>query len=373
MNAVDTAVPAATGGGRRWPLWVALLALVALALLIALSGGLRALLADAWRELWAIPLPALGLIVALKVGQALLSSLSWYNALRTAWPRSGLAYRFVVGVDQGQDVVNTVLPARAGTWTMLGVIRLAIPEARVPTLVAVWGVHNLAFLLFAAATSALVVAGVPGREEGGDGLLARLGSLATDHPLAATAVAAAIAIALLVTARRGHGALTRFWNQLRAGFTILRSPGRYLRLLFLPALASYVLRCAAYVVLLSAFDIPVTVWTVALALGSHALAGAVRVTPGGLGTTQAVDVVALQAYAPPEVVTAYSLAEIALNAVVSLAVAVGALVSLGGWHGSRRMVGHLRRGNFAAGMRALGVRGRSLRPRTLPRWRARRR
>jgi len=107
----------------------------------------------------------------------------------------------------------------------------------------------------------------------------------------------------------------------------------------------------------------VTVETVALALGSHALAGAVRVTPGGPGTTQVADVVALGAYAPAEVVTAWSLAEIALNALVSLAVSVVALFSLAGLRGSRLLLAHLRRGELAAGLRAVGARRPALRAR----------
>ena len=92
--------------------------------------------------------------------------------------------------------------------------------------------------------------------------------------------------------------------------------------------------------LLAAFDIPVSVWTLALALGSHALAGAVRVTPAGLGTTQAIDVIALRDYAPPEIVTAYSLAGLAISAVVSFSLAIIALFSAYGWHGTLRIFRH---------------------------------
>jgi hypothetical protein len=169
-------------------------------------------------------------------------------------------------------------------------------------------------------------------------------------------VAALLGGAVAVVAIRKRVRLAELRRNLAAGFAILRSPARYGLLLFLPALGSYALRCAAYAVLLDAYGIPVTVWTVALALGSHALAGAVRLTPGGLGTTQVADVVALSAYASADVVTAYSLAELALNGLVSALVSVVALGSLIGWRGSRRLLGHLRRGELSAGLRAVGAR-----------------
>ena len=113
----------------------------------------------------------------------------------------------------------------------------------------------------------------------------------------------------------------------------------------LPSIASWLFSCAAYAVLLRAFDIPLTIWSLALALGSNALGGAVRVTPGGLGPSQALDVIALRDYASAEVVTAYSLSEIAISAIVSICLALGAMLSIGGWHGTRRVLRHLRRGN----------------------------
>jgi hypothetical protein len=359
MNAANAAAPAASR--RPWAVWAGVLCLVAFVALVGFHPGLRALAGRSWREVWSMPPAALALVVALKVGQALLSSLSWRNALHAAWPQSRLPYRFVLGVDQGQDVANTVLPGRAGTWAMLGVVRSAIHGARTSTLLAAWGVHNLAFILFALAASTLVAIGVPGRARETGGLAHRLADFGTDRPLLAGAAVVLLVVVLGVVAVRGRARLAELRQRVAAGVAILRSPGRYGLLLFLPALGAYGLRCAAYAVLLDAYGIPVTVWTVALALGSHALAGAVRLTPGGLGTTQVADVVALGAYAAPDVVTAYSLAEIALNAMVSAVVAVTALASLAGWHGSRQLLGHLRRGQLSTGLHALGARQRARR------------
>lgn len=360
MNADAATQPTATPR-RSWAAWLGALCVLALLLLVVFLPSLRDLVARSLREVWSMPPGSLALIVALKIGQALLSSLSWYNALTSAWPRSRLAYRFVVGVDQGQDVVNTVLPGRAGTWAMLGIVRGAIPGARTSTLLAAWGVHNLAFMLFAVAVSALAAAGGVSQAGGREGIGARVSGVVTDRPILTAAVAMLLVGAIAVIAVRSRARLAALRQHLAAGMAILRSPSRYALLLFLPALGSYVLRAVACVVLLDAYDIPVTIWTVALALGSNALAGAVRVTPGGLGTTQVADVVALSPYAAPEVITAFSLAELALTGLVSALVSAVALGSLIGWRGSRLLLRHVRRGELSAGLHAVGARQRRLR------------
>lgn len=366
MTTTDLAV--ATAGSsprRRWLTWVAVALLGAMVAAVALLPALRSLAADTVREMLAIPPGYLALIVALKIGQSLFSSLAWRNALLAAWPNAPLAFRFVLGVEQGQVAINTIAPARAGTWAMLGIYGLSIPGARAPKLLTVWFVQNLAFAFFAAVTYVVVAVGLPSQATEGEGPVDRVTGFAADQPLAATGIAVAIVAIGVVMAIFARRKIDQIRQQVREGLAILHPPVRYVRLLFVPSLVSYGFNCAAYVALLAAFEIPVTIWTLALALGSNALAGAVRVTPGGLGTTQALDVIALRAYAPAEVVTAYSLSELAITTVTSSTLAVAALLSVGGWHGTRRLLFHRRQ--FAAGLHTLGERQRALRARVLPR------
>jgi hypothetical protein len=270
----------------------------------------------------------------------------------------------VLGVEQGQNAVNTVLPARAGTWAMLGIFAYAIGNVRPAKLVAVWGVQSLAYGMFAAVSYAIIAIGIPNQVNGKDGPVDRVREFVSERPAIAGAIVAVLAIAAgigLVLARRRLSAARQ---QAMEGLAIVRPPARYLRLLFLPSCVSYAFGVASYVVLLHAFDIPVTVFTVALALGSNALGGAVRITPGGLGTSQALDVIALTAYAPTEVVTAYSLSEIAITAVVSTVISILALVTSTGLRGTSNLIGELRRGEFGTGLHALNARQRALRQRT---------
>jgi hypothetical protein len=338
--------------------------LAALVAIVILSPALRALAASTWREMLSIPPGLLALIFLLKTGQALYSGLVWRNALLCAWPHRPLSYGFVLGVEQGQIAVNTVMPARAGTWAMLGIFAFAIGNVRPVKLVAVWGVQGFAYGVFAAINYAIIAIGIPNQAGGDDGPLARVRRFTVDRPGPAVAVVIVLAVAAaagLVLARRR---LPSARQQAIEGLAIVRPPTRYLRLLFLPSCVSYAFGVASYVVLLHAFDIPVTVFTVALALGSNALGGAVRITPGGLGTSQALDVIALTAYAPTDVVTAYSLSEIAITAVVSIVVSIVALVASTGLRGTRNLIGELRRGELGAGLHALNARQRDLRQRT---------
>ena len=68
----------------------------------------------------------------------------------------------------------------------------------------------------------------------------------------------------------------------------------------------------------------------------------VRLTPGGIGPSQALDVIALSAYAEPEVVTAFSLASLAASAIVSGSLAIIGLLSARRWSkiGERRHARH---------------------------------
>jgi uncharacterized membrane protein YbhN (UPF0104 family) len=250
---------------------------------------------------------------------------------------------------------------------MLGLFGLAIPGARAPKLLAVWGAQSVAFGLFAGINYAVVAVGLPGRSQDQDGPVERISRVATAQPVLTAAIAAAVILAMGAAAFRSRHRIGQVKAQIREGLAILSPPARYIRLLFIPSLVSYGFSCASYVVLLTAFGIPVTIWTLALALGSNALAGAVRITPGGLGTTQALDVIALRNYAAPDVVTAYSLSELAITAVVSVTISVVALLLATGSQGARAFLLHLRHGEFATGVRALGARQRALRNRALRR------
>jgi uncharacterized membrane protein YbhN (UPF0104 family) len=221
---------------------------------------------------------------------------------------------------------------------MLSVFMLSIPGARAPKMLAVWAVQSLAFGLFAAINYTIVAIGLPNRSQESGGLTDRISGFVSDRPLASAGIATVLVVLIVLVTVKGRRSLQETRRQVREGLAILGTPSRYVRLIFLPSLGSYLCRCASHITMLAAFGIPISIWTVSLALSAQSVAGAVRITPGGIGTTQAIDVIALRDYAPPEVVTAYSLAGLAISAVVSFSLAIIALFSAYGWHGTLHIV-----------------------------------
>lgn len=323
---------------RRWIGYGSFALLAVVIAIVAIDPATRRLLADAWRRMMDISPGLLALIVLFKIGQAFFSALTWRNILAAAYPDQPLSLSFVLGVDQGQDAVNMVSPVRAGTWAMLGLFGLTIRGAQAATLLAVWGVQTIAYAVFAFVNYVMLAFWLPGSVEGRGDFTERIRTFGADRPWISTLIAIAVVLAALFLAVRLRRRLAELKNQVLLGAAILGTPQRYLLLVFLPSALSVLCRCGTYAVLLTAFEIPVTFWTVALATGAHALAGAVRVTPGGVGTTQAIDVIALRSYAPAENVTAFSLSEAAITAIVSFVLSLIALVTALGFSGTLSLV-----------------------------------
>jgi hypothetical protein len=338
--------------------WVTVFSLSVVIALVVVRPELRALAQSTGREMIHIPPAYLALIVAIKVTQAFFSALIWRNALLSAWPDADLSYRFVLGVDQGQDALNTVAPARAGTWAMLGILGLSIPGASAPKLVAVWGMQSIAFSIFAVVNYLILGIGLPQHNQEGGGKVARVTGFMSSQPWMAAAIGAGALALLIIGATIGRRRVLQIRQQMLDGLAILGTPSRYIRLIFLPSLASYLLRTASNIVMMAAFGIPITLWTLSLVLGSRALAGAVRVTPGGLGTTQAMDVVVLGDYASADVITAYSLSDFAISAILSFAVAIPALLSVNGWNGTKSLLRY--RDQLSEGVHTLAEHERTL-------------
>jgi uncharacterized membrane protein YbhN (UPF0104 family) len=131
--------------------------------------------------------------------------------------------------------------------------------------------------------------------------------------------------AIWFLAKKFHPRVMKLREQFVAGIAIVGSPTRYARFIFLPVLISYACRYGMTITIMSAFGIPITPSTVALALASHQIAGAIRFTPGGFGTTQAIDVVTLHAFASSSTIAAYSLTQGVLMTSLTL---VSGLVAL---------------------------------------------
>jgi hypothetical protein len=82
----------------------------------------------------------------------------------------------------------------------------------------------------------------------------------------------------------------------------------------------------------------VTLRTILLVIAAGSLAGLVQFTPGGIGTRQALDCVALEGYADCDAVTAYSLSQQAVSTAWNLVLGGVGLLWAFGWSDARDLV-----------------------------------
>jgi hypothetical protein len=99
------------------------------------------------------------------------------------------------------------------------------------------------------------------------------GGFFASHPVLIPAVVVAVIVILIVLWPRLKPWLREQWRKGKQGLAIFSAWRRYAREVALPSAASYGCRIGVNVVFMAAFDIPVTVYTVALVASSHMLSG----------------------------------------------------------------------------------------------------
>lgn len=265
---------------------------------------------------------------------------AWQTILRATYPDAQISYKFVLGAYGGGLALNAVSPAKLGTWAMIGLFRLYIPGSRVATLLAAMVVQGLAFTAFAIIIWIILLFDHP--DALGDQLDFR--AAATNfiggHWVLALIVAVSLALLIVAFARAFSAKIKGLWQQLLLGGVIFKQPKRYFSGVFLPELGSFMMRWAGFACFLAAFGIPVTLTTVFRIVGSHALAGIVALTPGGVGTTQALDVIALRGYANADTATAFSLSQDAVTLGFSVVFGAVVMILAFGWSETRDLVRH---------------------------------
>ena len=120
-------------------------------------------------------------------------------------------------------------------------------------------------------------------------------------------VALAVPIALVVAACLVRDRAAAALAEARRGFAILASPRAYLRAVALPQVMAWMLRVLAMYCFLHAFHIDGQMNHAALALVAGSVTTLVPLTPGGVGTQQALLVVLLAGVAAPAAVLSFSL------------------------------------------------------------------
>lgn len=339
---IATGPPAA--GHARWRRAIlpaiGALALVALAVagVIAVRNGADpgAWLALVWSHVAAVPPVFIVAACALKAAEVILNTTAWVAVVRAAFPEAGITVRRALGVVQGGIAIITVAPPKVGGVALVGLFRAAFPTLPLAALLASRALQSItatvaglvALLLFGAATA--------GGDEASwfDAALA----FVREQPLLAAGAALLVVGLVVLLVRRGRDRLRAVGQQLMLSGAILRTPRRYALLVALPTGLAFVCRWAVTGVLMAAFGLPVTLETLVRVNVSHGLARSVQVTPGGVGTTTAFDLVALSGLAAPDTIVAYSLAQAAILLLFNIGFAIVAGAWTFGWHGLARML-----------------------------------
>ncbi len=293
--------------------------------------------ADVWVLIASIPAPFVIVACMLKGAEVSLNAAAWKTVLRAAYPGEGIGFAQILAVVQGGVGIFAVIPPKLGGFAVLGLYRAAFPSLSITSVLATRVVQGISSTILG--TMVLVIFGVANAGFGEQkGFLDWVAQAFVEWPLLAIPLTVLIASLLVVLLRRSRDWLRGFVAEMAMGGAILRTPGRYILLVVAPTLLAFALRWGVTGTLLLAFGVLPSLETLLRVNVSHGLARTVQITPGGFGTTQAFDLVALQGIAPVEVITAYSLSQAGILLVFNIAFGLVALTWAFGWDRTARLI-----------------------------------
>ena len=146
----------------------------------------------------------------------------------------------------------------------------------------------------------------------------------------------------MLAVRRVKAAGVAFAARVRQGFTILRTPRRYVVAVAVPQLVGFGCRVGSAAAFLEAFGIPGTLRNALLVMVVGSLTTLLPVTPGGVGTQQALIVVVLSGAASDAQLLSFSVGMQAAVMVSNAVIGGIALVLMLRTFSLRSAIGHAR-------------------------------
>jgi uncharacterized membrane protein YbhN (UPF0104 family) len=219
-----------------------------------------------------------------------------------------LPFKIAWGASQGGTAINAVLPAQAGTVAMIGIFRTSIPGASVAGVTSATVVESLFFAAVSVVTILVVAIFLPRTVSEGSPSN-EIGDFFAAHPVLIAVVVVAVILIVRFIWPRAKRRVVEEWKKAKQGAAIFRDRRRYAREVALPSALSYASRMGVTAVFMAAFDLPVTLFTVFLVASSHTLSQLFAITPGGVGQTQALDLVTLRRYASSQSIAAFSVTQ----------------------------------------------------------------
>jgi uncharacterized membrane protein YbhN (UPF0104 family) len=249
----------------------------------------------------------LGLAVLCHLGRIASRTRAWRNIVAAAYPETEVRWRDVLGAYAAGIGANALLPGRGGDLLRLYIAKHRIEGSTYPTL----GASLLAETIFDSfigsllLITALAIGVLPGLS-----VLPNLPGIdwlwVFHNPGAALGILFLALIVAMVLAITGVGKVTAFWQRARQGLTIVREPRRYLREVAAWQALDWVFRLAAIYCFLRAFGLPADAFNVFVVQVAQTISTLLPLTPGGIGTEQALLVFMLEGEAAASEVLSFS-------------------------------------------------------------------
>ena len=265
---------------------------------------------------------------ALQTGFA---ALSWLTILRAAFPDAAIPFRPVLASYAVAVGLNSFLPANIGTLVMMLMLVTLIAGATFAAIFSGFIVQKIPFTVLSVAMYIYLFATVSGS------LSLELGFVSA-HPGWTVVIVLATVALLALLCRIFWRRAAKLRDRLKTGGAVLGQPRRFLVGVALPCVASFTARLGIVAVFLAAFSIPVTFHTVVAVTGANSVSSSLSVTPGGVGVTQALNVVVLQNLTSTSNATAYSVAQQLVISAFDVLFAVVLVSWVFGWSGGKELV-----------------------------------
>jgi uncharacterized membrane protein YbhN (UPF0104 family) len=273
----------------------------------------------------------LAIALLLHLLSLLVRSRVWCGILRAAFPERRVALLPTVWAYLAGVGANAIAPLRSGDVVRIYAIRRHLHDASIATIVSTlvaetaFGIVVVGMMV--AATAAL--GWLPPIVHLPDARAFEFSFYARHGMLVLTALGLAVLASVLLAEWAAHR-VREVWLHLVQGLRILRSPGRFARVVAAPQLLDWALRVGVAYFLLSAFGISATLRYALLVVVIDSVSTALPFTPGGVGAQQGLLVFALGAVATSGQVLAFSIGAQAVMLVFNLLLGLVAVFALFG-------------------------------------------
>jgi uncharacterized membrane protein YbhN (UPF0104 family) len=286
---------------------------------------------EVWDQIRSVDIQYLIIGCLLQSVQTVLNGLAWRNILAESYGSEKVPPRQIISAYAGGIGLNSFLPAQAGTFAYFGMFRMIITGSAFAGILAAGVVQNIFFGIVGALNYVFLFLSRPGSA-------GKSGDQATSDggPKIVFLILAALLLAFVI--RFFWKRYRQVWEDAKAGAVILTRPRRYATRVLSVQVASYISRIGVNATFMYAFGIPVTLRNIFLIIAANSISSTFAVTPGGVGTQQALASFALREVAPAATVTAYSLAQQMICIAWNIAFGLVLMATTFGWSATKDLV-----------------------------------